>query len=272
MSAFLVAGLGLLIKELSGVLFLALLTTLVVHAKLNRMRRVAMASMLFLLPGLFFSALASFACDRLVLVSDAPYVMANHVNHGQIPFRLSPTENRDLLIKDLFSVRIAQFPTVFPEQFQRLWTPNSFPIYRLCKAPKQFGNYGIRDPRPIYLAMAYSYIILVIFSIFGFGLSDRTPFWYFTLFLFIYLSSAGILMLMISRLRLPFMFSPDLFAAWLICHPGELMVSMRSAFRLVTILVGILVFLLITANQWASLGACRLTLYSLVRLGYERFP
>ena len=149
-----------------------------------------------------YSAIASVSAQRPVLLADAFVYNSNEADSGKVVWEKSTKENLKIFTQRLFKLR--DIPARFARQVYNLWTPNSFPIFRLLNSEQRYNN--VQYPRLIAYFSAGMYILVVISGFIGMCCAEKNLFQIFTVANLLLLLCTGLFFLMCSRFRIPFMY------------------------------------------------------------------
>jgi hypothetical protein len=158
-----------------------------------------------------------------------------------------------LLVEDLRAGKLSTVPAAVVAQTRNLWTPNSFPAFRLLRAT-DFGNYNAPHAAVLAYGAVGAYIVVMAIGLTGLVFSERGPFKVFAASLLLSLSASSAVFLLCSRYRVPFMFPLVLYGAALIAHPAAMWRRSRDKV-LLSVWIGVMaLFLTIVAVQWPTIG------------------
>lgn len=199
----LVSGIGLLVKETALIQFVSVISVLTVKKDLFRRKYIIIcAVIIFLTPVIMYSTFASVLARRPVMLADAFVYNSNEADCGKDVFKRSTKENLGIFIDRLFMFR--EIPVRFMTQLCNLWTPNSFPIFRLLNSQQKYSNV------PYASLMAYItagvYVLVIILGLIGICCAENKSFQVFAVANLLFLSSTGLLFLLCSRFRISFMY------------------------------------------------------------------
>jgi 4-amino-4-deoxy-L-arabinose transferase-like glycosyltransferase len=200
--AFLALGAGMLVKEFALIAFGAMLFTIMVLAVENKRQIIVRSSLMFLAPVLMYSIFASVAAKRPVLLADAFVFNSNEADEGKVVWERSTRENLKAFAGR--ALEIKKMPERFVGQLLNLWTPTSFPIFRLLKSME--GYRGVPHAWLIAYLSAAAYVLVVGMGIAGMCFARRDALFGFSAANLILLSSAGFMFMMCSRFRISFMY------------------------------------------------------------------
>jgi len=269
--AFLTAGIALLAKESSAILFAGLAVALLFVKTKNRFRKLMAAGVLFLAPAIVYSMAVSCVVKRVVVLSDAPVVnfrMAAGLFKEDYSFE---TQNNQALELTKFVAHRSLSKTidVMKEHFYNLWTPNSFPINRLLKGhslntwhkylTKKRGvalwGYDNSMHWPLAYFIAGSYIVIILLGLTGLCVADMSPFRVFSITCLLCLSLSSVMVFLCSRFRFPFMFIFIMYAAHLLMNGKTLLCRLKSPKRIVLLLILLTLFAHIVYTKVPTFGS-----------------
>jgi len=244
--AFAVSSVGLLTKEFAIIQFGALILALIAMELTDKKKMILTGIVIFFIPVLIYSAIASVYAQRPVILADAFVYNSNEADSGKIVWKKSTKENLEIFIRRLF--KFQEIPARFVRQVYNLWTPNSFPVFRLLNADQRYKD--IPNPRLIAYGASAMYILVIVSGLVGMCCAEKNLFLIFSIANLLLLSSAGIFFLMCSRFRIPFMY---IFSSALLADP-------KAALKRMTwqrgLLIGAIaaVFVGIIVNKAPSFG------------------
>jgi len=119
-----------------------------------------------------------------------------------------------------------EIPARFARQIYNLWTPNSFPIFRLLHSGEKYSNV----PHAALLAYITSgmYICIIVFGLTGIFCDENNLFKVFAVSNLLLLLSTGLLFLMCSRFRISFIYIFIIYTSLVLANP-------RAALRQLTL-------------------------------------
>lgn len=247
--SFAVSSIGLLTKEFAVIQFGALILTLFAMELIDRKRIILLGIIIFLTPVLIYSAIASVYAQRPVILADAFVYNSNEADSGKIVWKKSTKENLEIFTQRLFKFR--EMPARFARQVYNLWTPNSFPIFRLLNADQKYKD--IPYPRPIAYFISGMYVLVIVFGLIGMCCAEKNLFLVFSVGNLLLLLSAGLFFLMCSRFRIPFIYLFILYSSALLSDPKAALKRITWQRVLLIGAVGI-VFIDIIVNKVPSFG------------------
>ena len=244
--SFFVAGLALLAKEFAVILVVGLSVTLFFLQTKNIMRKILPACLLFLLPAIGYSLVASRITNHVIVLADAPIGNLIQATAADSNPKFSYShETREDSILDLihFLKERSLHDTLrsMQKQFYNLWTPNSFPVARVLATHRlqawsygdpQVWSYGVSSPWPWVFIIAGFYIFVVVIGLAGLCLAETAPFRIFSIVSLVCLSSTSIFAFLCSRFRLPFMFIFVMYTAYTLVNAKVLMGNLKNRKRL----------------------------------------
>ncbi len=245
-------GITFFLKETAMLFFAACVITLWHNKIEHKYSLFIYAILLFCMPVVIYSTYASYQNRRIIILADAPFYNANQVNHGAEPWQLSPEENQKLFVRDFLGKKIKNVFRTYPQQFEYFWTPNSFVLYRLIDA-KKFGNYNMPYASIGAYIGAGVYILIMLLGLTGMFLTEKSPFQTFSISYVALICLSGTIFLLCSRFRIPLMFLFILHASQVISHPKQL-ISGCTQWKLVAWVVSILLFGIVIATKWGTIG------------------
>jgi len=259
--SFFVAGLALLTKEFAVILVVGLLVTLFFLKTQNKIKKILLACFLFLLPTLGYSFAASRITNRVIILADAPIGNFSQATaegpKPKFPYSFETRENlMSELLSSLWERSLYDTLRSMQKQFYNLWTPNSFPVFRLLPMtrPDSHWGYGASKPWPWIALVVGGYIIIIVAGIVGLCLADITPFGIFSTVSLVCLSSTSIFAFLCSRFRLPFMFIFAIFTAHLLVNWKILIGNKVKKKRLLPLAILLILFIHIVYIKANTLG------------------
>jgi len=234
-ACFALTGIALMTKEFAVFIFGSLIVAFLCAAVGSKLRRTAIACMLFLSLASVYSAAASAITARVILLNDA--VIYNFSAAAGFPSdELYSFEKREEIARKILATlrntKLEQYSGRFKTQFFHLWSPNSFPIVRLIGRHRpDTWSYGMANPWvPVHLLAGY-HIAVIAIGIAGLCLAKIDHFWIFSVTCLCGLSALGFVAFLCSRFRLPFMFIPIIYAAHLLVDRSVLVANFRNVLR-----------------------------------------
>ena len=256
--SFFTSGMALLSKEFAVILFAGLIVTLFFVRPEKIIKKLMFGLFLFLLPGLLYSFTLSHVTNTTVIVSNAP------ISNFRIALGLSQdfnyttdsnekrTETRNELADSLKSISIRSAVKKMQQQFYNLWTPNSFPIYRLVG--KQTDGYypqGIRGRWAIPIAGFYLFIVFT--GLVGlFWAEETTAFRVFSITSLVCLSLTSVLAFLCSRFRFPFMYIFIIYSAYLLVNVKTILKNIRHSKNLKKVTAMTILLILLVHIAWTK--------------------
>jgi len=213
--AFAVSSVGLLTKEFAIIQFGALILALIAMELIDKKKIIITGIVIFFTPVLIYSAIASVYAQRPVILADAFVYNSNEADSGKIVWKKSTRENLEIFIGRLFKFK--EIPARFVKQVYNLWTPNSFPVFRLLNADQKYKD--VPNPRLIAYVASAMYILVIASGLIGMCCAEKNLFLVFSIANLLLLSSAGLFFLMCSRFRIPFMYIFILYSSALLADP-----------------------------------------------------
>jgi 4-amino-4-deoxy-L-arabinose transferase-like glycosyltransferase len=247
--SFAVSSIGLLTKEFAIIQFGALILALIATELIDKKKMILMGTVIFLTPILIYSAIASVYAQRPVILADAFVYNSNEADSGKIIWKKTTKENLEIFTQRLFKFR--EIPARFVRQVYNLWTPNSFPVFRLLNADQKYKD--IPHPQLVAYITSAMYILVVVFGLTGMCCAEKNLFLVFSISNLLLLSSAGLFFLMCSRFRIPFMYIFILYSSALLADPKAALKRMTWQRGLLIGAIGI-VFIKIIINKAPSFG------------------
>ncbi len=222
--SFFISSLALLVKEFGIIHFGSIIFTLAFSALLNKRQIIIRAIIIFLTPVILFSSFASILARRPVMIADAFVYNSNEADLGKPVWRKSPKANLKMFMDRLLLFR--EIPARFARQIYNLWTPNSFPIFRLLHSGEKYSNV----PHAALLAYITSgmYICIIVFGLTGIFCDENNLFKVFAVSNLLLLLSTGLLFLMCSRFRISFIYIFIIYTSLVLANP-------RAALRQLTL-------------------------------------
>lgn len=247
------AGLALLAKEAAVLLFAAMVATVLVARISVRARVWAATVVLFLAPVLIYSAWATGRTGRIVFLGDAPIYNANQVRHGREPWSLTTDQNKQVFVRDLKAASAADYLRGVGREAANLWTPNSFPVYRLL-GTDGFGNYRAPGAAVIAYLTVFADVTVMALGLTGLVFAARSLFQVYSVSMLLALQASGAIFLFCSRFRVPFLFVLVIYAASVVARPQALRSRMNNKLLLSLWIVLMVGLALVVALKWSTIG------------------
>ena len=247
--AFAVSSIGLLTKEFAVIQFGALILALIAMELVDKKKMIFTGIAIFFTPVLIYSAIASFYAQRPVILADAFVYNSNEADSGKIVWKKSTKENLGIFVRRLFKFR--EIPARFVRQVYNLWTPNSFPVFRLLNADQKYKN--MPNARLVAYVASAMYILVIVSGLIGMCCVEKNLFLTFSVANLLLLSSVGLFFLMCSRFRIPFMYIFILYGSALLADPKTALKRMTWQRGLLIGVIGT-VFISIIINKASSFG------------------
>lgn len=258
-----VAGIALLAKEFSIVLFFAMVTTLVFNNLQNKLKKILLFTFLYFLPliayfligsfhgrkpiNLYYAVIGNFR-EAIGLSFSSPNALARPGEPGAL------TSTKEL-VSEIRNRKLNKTFLNFKKNLYNLWTPNSFPIFRLLSAKPSPWSYGVSKPWFLVLICVSFYIIIVTTGLSGMTLSEDSPFKQFSFFTLSYLSLTSVIALLVSRFRLPFMFPLIIYSAYFLTNYRSLLKNTLKRKRaLLGLLICLIIFIHIIFVKYKTFG------------------
>jgi len=242
-ASFIIAGFGLLAKEFAVVFVAGFTLTLLFLQFQNKIRRISMACVLFLLPGVLYSATASCITNRVIVLNDAIILNLHRATDTDPNYEYSFDKREEMVHQILANWKQKKASEVLRTAkgyFYELWGPDSFLTKRLIgrgSPDPQSWSYGILRPRPwVFLAVA-GYLFVVVTGLAGLCLSKPTPFRTFAITTLICLSLLSIFAKLVSRYRLPFMPIFIIYSAYFLVNTRQLKKKLPTMLFLITLVL-----------------------------------
>ncbi|MFX0133846.1 MAG: glycosyltransferase family 39 protein [Candidatus Hodarchaeota archaeon] len=213
--SFFISSLALLVKEFGIIHFGSIIVALFSLSVINKKQLIIRAIMIFLTPVIIYSAFASFLAQRPVMLADAFVYNSNEADYGKNIWKKSTKDNLKIFIDRLFMLR--EIPARFARQIHNLWTPNSFLIFRLLYSPEKYTD--VLYSRLIAYITAGMYISIIVFGLTGMICDEKNLFKVFAVANLLFLSSTGLLFLMCSRFRIPFIYIFIIYSSVVLSNP-----------------------------------------------------
>jgi 4-amino-4-deoxy-L-arabinose transferase-like glycosyltransferase len=246
----LVLGFGLLVKEFALVAFVAAIYSMAATPMTDKWKTVRRCILIFLAPAVLYSCLASFRADRPVILADAFAFNSNEADAGKIVWKSSTKENMKVFAGRLLKIQKA--PQRLVSNVANLWTPASFPIFRLISSNEGYRN--VPHARAIAYIAAIMYVVIVTSGLIGMCFARNQAFLKYAAANLFVLTSMGLMFLMCSRFRIPFMHIFILYGA-VACTDIRGMAERRSWLRGLILAILLTVFAIVLVSKHTSFGA-----------------
>jgi 4-amino-4-deoxy-L-arabinose transferase-like glycosyltransferase len=198
--SFLLLGFGLLVKEFAFISFLAMIITLAMAPCRKKLKVIVLSTLVFILPAAVYSCYASASAHRPVFLADAFVYNSNEADYGKSVWNNSTRENLHIFAGRILEIK--NVPGRLVSQIANLWTPASFPIFRLISSAE--GYRDVPHPRLFAFVALGAYILVIGSGLVGMCLSRHKAFLAYSLGTLFALTAMGFLFLMCSRFRVPF--------------------------------------------------------------------
>lgn len=257
---FLIVGIALLAKEFALIMFLGMITALFFVKTKQKIKKVLIGCLLFILPAVTYSVAISCVTDNVIILSDAAISNFRLAADIDEHFNYSFQDRKDLargLVEHIRSRSLSETLGKMKEQFFNLWTPNSFPIIRLLSLyrPEQW-NYGFPRPWPLICLTVGFYVFIILTGLAGMCLTEWDLFKTFSVTCLVTLSLTGVLAFLSSRFRLPYMFIFIIYSACFLTNTKALLSELKDYKKAIPLLLLIALFLCVlylkipTFRQW----------------------
>lgn len=250
---FIATGVALLAKEFSVILFAALFVAMFFCRMENKVKRILLAIVLFLVPVTVYSVAISCATKKVIILNNAlilnfkiaagietqeEYVIGDR--GGDVAVLLDTYRQRG------FSGTIKK--TV--KEAGKLWSPQSYISTRLAgiEALKEW-SYGVENPWPLIYLIAGYYVFLVLTAIPGICLARTDIFKIFSITCLCALTALGVLAFLLTRYRLPFMFIVVIFSANFLSNGLTLLGRKKRFVSIFSALVLIIIFIALVNSK-----------------------
>ncbi len=256
---FLMLSITLLAREFTVIIFAGIIAALFFLKTKRKIRKILLASVLFLSMATIYSLIASCITKQVVVLNDS--TMVNFARAANLETGYSHTfQNRKQTVSSLTEYLRQRSPLEtarsFKNQFYNLWNPNSFPVVRLLGQYKpDEWSYGVAKPFPWVCIIVGYYICLVFIGLFGLCLAKMTPFRIFSVTSLFCLSSTAVIARLVSRFRLPFMFIFVIYAAHFMVNTKQLSPNLRNPVKLALIFLLTALFISIIFTKIPTIGS-----------------
>jgi len=255
---FLTVGIALLAKEFALMAFLGMITALFFVKTKQKLKKMLIGCLLFILPAVTYSVTISCVTDNVIILSDAAISNFRQAADIDEHFNYSFQGRKDSLhglVEHIRSRSLSETLEKMKEQFFSLWTPNSFPIIRLLSLHKpEKWNYGFPYPWPLVCLTVGFYVFIIVTGLAGMCLTEWDLFKTFSVTCLVTLSLTGVFALLCSRFRLPYMFIFVIYSACFMTDMPALLPNLKRCSKTIPLAILIIVFLLILYAKMPLLG------------------
>jgi 4-amino-4-deoxy-L-arabinose transferase-like glycosyltransferase len=248
--SFLILGFGLLVKEFALVAFIASIFAMMATRLTKKWMMLCGCTLIFFAPAILYSGYASIKAQRPVILADAFVFNSNEADAGKIVWKSSTKENLKVFAGRV--LEIGKAPRRLVNQVANLWTPNSFLIFRLIRSGEGYAS--VPHARGIAYIAAGMYVLVIVSGLIGMCYAKNEPFLKYGAGSILVLTLMGLMFLMCSRFRIPFMHIFILYsaAAW---ADFRGMAQRQSWRRTLILALLLMVFVAVIVEKHSSFGA-----------------
>lgn len=164
-------------------------------------------------------------------------------------WKKSTQENLKIFIDRLFILK--EVPARFLRQIYNLWTPTSFPVFRLLQAQEKYDN--VPHAGLIAYIAGGMYVFVIVLGLIGMICAEDKSFQFFSVTNMVLLLSIGLFFLMCSRFRIPFMYLFIVYTSVVLSDPKAVLrrMTLKRALPLAILLI---LFIEVIVSKRSSFG------------------